>query len=289
MQNQVASVIPGEEMWRQTNMNAMDRILEANRMMRSLSGLTLKEGDIARSSVRSAITCTGNSCLWPKSVDGYVYVPYIISSQYDNMDRMTIETGMQDISSGTCVKFVPRSHEANFLDIQPKLGCWSFLGVTGGAQILSLETPGCMWAGVASHELMHALGFVHEQSRSDRDRYVTILWDNILQDQVHNFKKYKTNNLNTAYDYNSIMHYGRYAFSEDGDPTIIPKPDPFIPIGQREGPSPTDIQKINVLYNCSKFNTSIFQCPLRSCLTNSADEVITRFVFPLSPPSDGLV
>ncbi|KAG9349280.1 hypothetical protein JZ751_027723 [Albula glossodonta] len=165
---------------------------------------------------------------------------------------MTIETGMQDISTGTCVKFVPRSHEANYLDIQPKLGCWSYLGVVGGAQPLSLQTPGCMWAGVASHELMHALGFVHEQSRSDRDRYVTIIWDNILQGQIHNFKKYETNNLNTVYDYNSIMHYGRYAFSEDGDPTIIPKPDPFIPIGQRDGPSPTDIQKINALYNCSK-------------------------------------
>lgn len=38
------------------------------------------------------------------------------------MDRITIETGMQDISSGTCIKFVPRTHEANFLDIQPRYG-----------------------------------------------------------------------------------------------------------------------------------------------------------------------
>lgn len=40
----------------------------------------------------------------------------------DDMDRITIETGMQDISSGTCIKFVPRTHEANFLDIQPRYG-----------------------------------------------------------------------------------------------------------------------------------------------------------------------
>ncbi|KAG5833153.1 hypothetical protein ANANG_G00272820 [Anguilla anguilla] len=241
-----------EELWGQMEMNAMDKILQTNRFLRRLPGMSLREGDIAHSTIRSAITCPDNSCLWPKSVDGNVYVAYIISPQYDSMDRMTIETGMQDISSGTCVKFVPRSHEADYLDIQPKGGCWSFLGVVGGAQPVSLETPGCMWAGVASHELMHALGFVHEQSRSDRDRYVTILWDNILQDQVHNFKKYVTNNLNTAYDYTSIMHYGRYAFSEDGDPTIVPKPDPFVQIGQRDGPSALDIQKINALYNCSQ-------------------------------------
>lgn len=133
------------------------------------------------------------------------------------MDRITIENGMQDISSGTCIKFVPRTHEANFLDIQPRYGwvwllheaffffyiswnclwwwcmsflccawsCWSFLGQTGGSQTLSLQTPGCMWSGVAAHEFMHALGFVHEQSRSDRDHYVSIVWKNIIPGLDH--------------------------------------------------------------------------------------------------------
>lgn len=40
----------------------------------------------------------------------------------DDMDRITVETGMQDISAGTCIKFVPRTHEASFLDIQPRYG-----------------------------------------------------------------------------------------------------------------------------------------------------------------------
>ncbi|KAJ0070354.1 hypothetical protein NL108_007703, partial [Boleophthalmus pectinirostris] len=125
-----------------------------------------------------------------------------------DMDRITIETGMQDISAGTCIKFVPRTHEASFLDIQPRFGCWSFLGQTGGSQTLSLQTPGCMWSGVAAHEFMHALGFVHEQSRSDRDHFVTIVWKNIMPDQIHNFRKQATNNLNSPYDYSSVMHYG---------------------------------------------------------------------------------
>ncbi|XP_066544627.1 high choriolytic enzyme 1-like [Amia ocellicauda] len=230
----------------------MDKILITNEYHLSpkLTGLTFKEGDIAVSSKRSAISCAGNSCLWPKSVDGYVYVPYIISPDYNDMDRITIEIGMQDISASTCVKFVPRSHEANYLDIQNKLGCWSFLGVNGGTQPLSLQAPGCMWSGIATHEFMHALGFVHEQSRSDRDDHVTIVWENILKDREHNFQKYNTNNLNTIYDYGSLMHYGKYAFSEDGGPTIIPKPNPNVAIGQREGPSTLDIHKINLLYEC---------------------------------------
>uniref|UniRef100_A0A672JHY9 Metalloendopeptidase n=1 Tax=Salarias fasciatus TaxID=181472 RepID=A0A672JHY9_SALFA len=227
-------------------------IAHSNNRTRSLAprGISIRDGDIAVSFVRSAINCPGNACLWSKSVDGFVYVPYIMSPIYDDMDRITIETGMQDISSGTCVKFIQRTHEANFLDIQPRYGCWSFLGQTGGSQTLSLQTPGCMWSGVAAHELMHALGFVHEQSRSDRDHYVSIVWKNIMPDHMHNFRKQVTNNLNSPYDYGSVMHYGRYAFSEDGGPTIIPKPDPYIPIGQRDGPSGLDLHKINVLYNC---------------------------------------
>uniref|UniRef100_A0A3P8VXY1 Metalloendopeptidase n=1 Tax=Cynoglossus semilaevis TaxID=244447 RepID=A0A3P8VXY1_CYNSE len=231
-------------------MNVMDQILIVNSRLRAPRGLTFREGDIATLYPQSAINCPGNACLWPKSIDGFVYVPYIISPLYDDMDRITVETGMQDIGAGTCIKFVPRTHEANFLDIQPRYGCWSFLGQTGGSQVLSLQTPGCMWSGVATHEFMHALGFVHEQSRSDRDGYVTIVWNNIMPAYIHNFRKQQTNNLNSPYDYNSVMHYGRYAFSEDGGPTIIPKPDPYIPIGQRDGPSALDLHKINVLYNC---------------------------------------
>lgn len=47
---------------------------------------------------------------------------YVFSFMADDMDRITIETGMQDIASGTCIKFIPRTHEGNFLDIQPRYG-----------------------------------------------------------------------------------------------------------------------------------------------------------------------
>lgn len=68
----------------------------------------------------------------------------------------------------------------------------------------------CKKKGVMMHEIGHVLGFWHEQSRPDRDRYVTIIKENIIPGQEDNFRKYThTNSFNVEYDYSSIMHYGK--------------------------------------------------------------------------------
>jgi hypothetical protein len=57
----------------------------------------------------------------------------------------------------------------------------------------------------------HAIGFNHEQSRSDRDGFVRIRNENIPPPLQFNFNKLPTNqvtNLGVAYDYRSVMHYG---------------------------------------------------------------------------------
>lgn len=64
------------------------------------------------------------------------------------------------------------------------------------------------------------------------------------------------------YDLNSILHYEESAFALDPTmPTIVPVSNSNEPIkmGQREGLSKLDIQKINRYYNCSHIQPIIVQ------------------------------
>ncbi|XP_074516016.1 hatching enzyme 1.2-like [Sebastes fasciatus] len=152
----------------------------------------------------------------------------------------------------TCVTFVMKTWQWDYLDFFPGSGCWSFLGQTGGRQLISLEQGSCVYKGTVQHEALHSLGFHHEQVRSDRDRYISILTQNIRPGAERNFQKKNTNNLGTGYDFNSIMHYSKYAFSKNGQPTIVAKRNPDQVLGKAKEMSQTDILRVNKLYGCSE-------------------------------------
>ncbi|KAJ0002346.1 hypothetical protein NQD34_002142 [Periophthalmus magnuspinnatus] len=188
------------------------------------------EGDIAVPyGLQNADPCTARGCLWPKATDGNVYVPYRISNQYSQRETNTIIDGLRSFAQSTCVRFTPLDRQRDFVDIQSQGGCFSFVGRRGGAQVVSLARQGCVFQSTIQHELLHALGFNHEQTRSDRDTHVRILLENVIRGMEFNFRKIQTRNLGTPYDYNSVMHYGRFAFSSNRQPTIVPIPTPTSP------------------------------------------------------------
>lgn len=96
---------------------------------------------------------------------------------------------MTEYHTKTCIKFVERTNEADYISITGQYGgCFSAVGRIRGAQQVNLQVPGCVtMKGTVIHELMHVLGFFHEHSRYDRDDYIDINFNNIQFGNFLNF------------------------------------------------------------------------------------------------------
>uniref|UniRef100_A0AAG5DK38 Metalloendopeptidase n=1 Tax=Anopheles atroparvus TaxID=41427 RepID=A0AAG5DK38_ANOAO len=214
------------------------------------------EGDMLISAEQESAIKFGYTSLigeyykWPNSI-----VPYKIDTgAFTTVQRNNIEAALQQIELISCVRFVPRTTETDYVMVTGEYtGCHATLGHRGGMQTVNLQPDGCMSRGTIIHEFLHSLGFVHMQSASDRDFYVQINWSAIPAGKSFNFNLYSSNvidDFGIPYDYDSVMHYGPTAFSVDKRQTIVPlKPD--AKIGQRNGLSYKDIMRLNFLYpNC---------------------------------------
>ncbi|CAF0946711.1 unnamed protein product [Adineta ricciae] len=207
------------------------------------------EGDIilAPDTIYRGIGVKSPLARWPNGI-----VPYEILSEYDAYDQAKIVAAMRRLErlvslnphgQSFCIRFRPKTDDDNyFISIKNGSGCSSFVGrVFEGGQPVTLEMKTYCVDREATimHEFIHALGFWHEQSRPDRDDYITIDFSNVRP--VIFFQE-----LNTIL---IIMHYSKTAFSVNGSPTIITK-DPNVWIGQRNTLSANDIQEIRRYYNC---------------------------------------
>lgn len=86
---------------------------------------------------------------------------------------------------------------------------------------------GCFRIGTIIHEIMHALGFDHMHTASNRDDYVRIMWENILRGTEENFDMYEDyygiiSMFGYPYDIGSVMHYNAFSATKNGFATIIP-------------------------------------------------------------------
>lgn len=215
-----------------------------------VDGVAIYQGDIVLGPIKSdksgkwvaghahrGIGITGEQFRWE---DGIVY--YEIDGSIPSGQANTILLAISHWENNTDATFV-ESTTGDRVVFQQQAGvCNSQVGRQGGGQFINLGAD-CNF-GIIVHEIGHAVGMWHEQSREDRDQFVQINYNNITPGKEHNFNQHINDGDDIGdYDYGSIMHYGAYAFSENGQPTIVPLQTlpPGVIMGQRDGLSQDDI------------------------------------------------
>ena len=203
---------------------------------------------------RAAVRAYG-SARWPGGV-----IPFQFASGLSMEMRGRVNEAITEWETKTSFRFRAKtSADSDYLTFRSGSGlvCWSELGRQGGQQYITL--PDVCEAGRIMHEIGHTVGFFHEQSRYDRDQFVTIIWNNILQEYKAQYEQYVDPGSDGwssdgqdvgPYDYGSIMHYPAFSskFAIDPDlPVIVPTQSNAV-IGQRNGLSRLDVEAAQRIY-----------------------------------------
>lgn len=158
---------------------------------------------------------------WTNGVVIYQYGSGLSSKLKDNVKK-----AMDHWSSKTNITFKKRTNESDYVTINNMGNAQCNCGVADlGLQVsgkgeLLLGTAATVDAVV--HEFGHTLGFIHEQNRSDRDQYIKINWENIIDNFESQFAKSENATLLTRkFDMNSTMMYHSEAFSKNDKPTMV--------------------------------------------------------------------
>lgn len=196
---------------------------------------------------------------WPEGT-----IPYVISDEYAPAEReivaREVDLATAQYRDRTGVELVARADQPDYVVIRPHPpggGCGaSALGRVGGPQPLYFEA----YCGFGSllHQLGHALGAVHEETRRDRDNFVILRMENVAPGREHLFDLApQCFDDNGAYDYWSIMHgwAGEASIApcdeeDDRGCTLVSRQGiDHYEMGQRNGLSRGDVDGLCGLYD----------------------------------------
>ena len=141
---------------------------------------------------------TVHICITNLHLDSYDIDNNFVPNYAAEDEKAKVKAGMKGIEDKTCVKFVPHTSEADYIEVRkaPELGCGAMVGCRPGQGVpmaVNYRVPECLQTtGIIQHELLHVLGLFHEQSQPDRDENITVLWDNITPGTGHNYYVFVT-------------------------------------------------------------------------------------------------
>jgi hypothetical protein len=199
-----------------------------------------------------SLTIAYSQYLWPK-VNGVATVYYVIDSQSDPNATPKIQSAIATSNADFpgVLQWVAWNSALgpNYVDIN--LSASNTSGICEAnegyeaipAQPMSGSTNCTI--GTILHEMGHVIGLWHEQSRADRDTYVTVNYDNVIKSAWSNFQIITDDEqILSSYDYASVMQYIPFAFSSNGGPVIesIPAGIPmagYEGVPSQKGPSGT--------------------------------------------------
>jgi len=186
---------------------------------------------------------------WPNAI-----VPYEFQKGLDPKAIKAINEAIARYHEYTCIRFKKKTTENEYLSFYKGGGCSSPIGYNKGHRNTISIGEGCYHTGIVQHEMGHSLGFYHEQSRPDRDKYIRIHFENIKKGMAYNFRKAgpgAIDSLGTPYDLESMMHYGQTAFTKNKKRTIeVLDWRKRLLVGQRDSFSNIDILQLNLMYKC---------------------------------------
>lgn len=202
--------------------------------------------------------------LWQNGV-----IPYVIDyASFDSSDASRLYNliywAVEIIHNSSCVTWKPRENEQEYVRIFNGEDCSSVVGKSGdiseltSGQTLSLNSSYCLYLDVVIHEMLHAMGGDHEQTRGDRNRHVKFNWDNMIEKNAYNNFLQPTKN-DAPYDLSSIMQYGLWDFSKNKEKVMeLINPDlEYLVTESGKTLTIYDIAEINDAYHCTASCTNV--------------------------------